>query len=117
MLVNTLSFRDHLDLTNRLEIALEYLKQGGFYGVVTDLANAYNTSRTGGQRTALPVFPTALPRTGRANFSASRLSTSTQPCLCDPQFEEPHYTVFGTCSSAKMEDRLSPSYIPLLGLL
>jgi len=32
-------------LTNRLEIALEYLKQGGFYGVVTDLANAYNTNR------------------------------------------------------------------------
>ncbi len=45
MLVNTLSFKDHLDLTNRLEIALEYLKQGGFYGVVTDLANAYNTNR------------------------------------------------------------------------
>jgi hypothetical protein len=45
MLVNTLSFKDHLDLTNRLEIALEYLKQGGFYGVVTDLANSYNTNR------------------------------------------------------------------------
>lgn len=45
MLVNTLSFKDHLDLTNRLEIALEYLKQDGFYGVVTDLANAYNTNR------------------------------------------------------------------------
>jgi hypothetical protein len=45
MLANTLSFKDHLDLTNRLEIALEYLKQGGFYGVVTDLANAYNTNR------------------------------------------------------------------------
>ena len=45
MLVNTLSFKDHLDLTNRLEIALEYLKQGGFYGVVTDLANEYNTNR------------------------------------------------------------------------
>ena len=45
MLVNTLSFKDDLDLTNRLEIALEYLKQGGFYGVVTDLANAYNTNR------------------------------------------------------------------------
>ncbi len=45
MLVNTLSFKDHLDLTNRLEIALEYMEQGGFYGVVTDLANAYNTNR------------------------------------------------------------------------
>jgi hypothetical protein len=45
MLVNTLSFKDDLDLTNRLEIALEYLRQGGFYGVVTDLANAYNTNR------------------------------------------------------------------------
>jgi hypothetical protein len=45
MLVNTLSFKDHLDLTNRLEIVLEYLRQGGFYGVVTDLANAYNTNR------------------------------------------------------------------------
>ena len=45
MLVKTLSFKDDLDLTNRLEIALEYLKQGGFYGVVTDLANAYNTNR------------------------------------------------------------------------
>jgi len=45
MLVNTLSFKDDLDLTDRLEIALEYLKQGGFYGVVTDLANAYNTNR------------------------------------------------------------------------
>ncbi len=45
MLANTLSFKDHLDLTNRLEIALGYLKQGGFYGVVTDLANAYNTNR------------------------------------------------------------------------
>jgi hypothetical protein len=45
MLVNTLSFKDDLDLTNRLEIALKYLKQGGFYGVVTDLANAYNTNR------------------------------------------------------------------------
>jgi len=45
MLVNMLSFKDHLDLTNRLEIALEYLRQGGFYGVVTDLANAYNTNR------------------------------------------------------------------------
>lgn len=45
MLVNTLSFKDHLDLTNRLEIALEYLKQGGFYGVVTDLANAFDTNR------------------------------------------------------------------------
>ena len=37
MLVKTLSFKDDLDLTDRLEIALEYLKQGGFYGVVTDL--------------------------------------------------------------------------------
>ena len=45
MLANTLSFKDDLDLTNRLEIALEYLRQGGFYGVVTDLANAYNTNR------------------------------------------------------------------------
>jgi hypothetical protein len=45
MFVNTLSFKDHLDLTNRLEIAVEYLKQGGFYGVVTDLANTYNTNR------------------------------------------------------------------------
>jgi|ETNmetMinimDraft_26_1059896.scaffolds.fasta_scaffold18956_2 hypothetical protein len=45
MLVNTLSFKDHLDLTDRLEIALEYLKQGGFYGVITDLANTYNTNR------------------------------------------------------------------------
>ena len=40
-----LSFKDHLDLADRLEIALEYLKQGGFYGVVTDLANAYSTNR------------------------------------------------------------------------
>ncbi len=45
MLANTLSFKDHLDLTDRLEIALEYLRQGRFYGVVTDLANAYNTNR------------------------------------------------------------------------
>ncbi len=45
MLANTLSFKDDLDLTNRLEIALEYLRQGRFYGVVTDLANAYNTNR------------------------------------------------------------------------
>lgn len=45
MLVNTLSFKDHLDLTDRLEIASEYLRQGGFYGVVTDLAHAYNTNR------------------------------------------------------------------------
>ena len=45
MLVETLSFKDHLDLTDRLEIALEYLKRGGFYGVVIDLANAYNTNR------------------------------------------------------------------------
>jgi hypothetical protein len=45
MLVKTLSFKDHLDLTDRLEIALEYLKRGGFYGVVIDLAKAYNTNR------------------------------------------------------------------------
>ncbi len=45
MLVNTLSFKDHLDLTNRLEIALEYSRQGRFYGVVTDLANTYHTNR------------------------------------------------------------------------
>jgi hypothetical protein len=45
MLVNTLSFKDDLDLTDRLEIALEYLKRGGFYGTVIDLANAYNTNR------------------------------------------------------------------------
>ena len=45
MLVNTLSFKDHLDLTDRLEIAVEYLKRGGFYGVVIDLAIAYNTNR------------------------------------------------------------------------
>jgi predicted DNA-binding protein YlxM (UPF0122 family) len=45
MLVKTLSFKDHLDLTDRLEIALEYLKRGGFYGVIIDLANAYNTNR------------------------------------------------------------------------
>jgi hypothetical protein len=45
MPVKTLSFKDHLDLTDRLEIALEYLKRGGFYGVVIDLANAYNTNR------------------------------------------------------------------------
>ena len=43
--VRSLSFRDHLDLTDRLEIALEYLERGGFYGVVIDLANAYNTNR------------------------------------------------------------------------
>lgn len=45
MLVKTLSFKNHLDLTDRLEIALEYLKRGGFYGAVIDLANAYNTNR------------------------------------------------------------------------
>jgi len=45
MAVKTLSFRDDLDLTDRLEIASEYLKQGGFYGVITDLADAYNTNR------------------------------------------------------------------------
>ncbi len=45
MIVKTLSFRDDLDLTDRLEIALKYLRQGGFYGVITDLANAYNTNR------------------------------------------------------------------------
>ena len=45
MLVKTLSFKDHLDLTDRLEIAVEYLKRGGFYGAVIDLANAYNTNR------------------------------------------------------------------------
>ena len=45
MLMNTLSFKDHLDLTNRLEIALEYSRQDRFYGVVTDLANAYHTNR------------------------------------------------------------------------
>lgn len=43
--VNALSFKDHLDLTDRLEIAVEYLKSGGFYGSVIDLANAYNTNR------------------------------------------------------------------------
>ena len=45
MIVKTLSFKDDLDLTDRLEIAVEYLKRGGFYGVVIDLANAYNTNR------------------------------------------------------------------------
>jgi hypothetical protein len=45
MLVKTLSFKDDLDLTDRLEIAVEYLKRGGFYGAVIDLANAYNTNR------------------------------------------------------------------------
>ena len=45
MLVKTLSFKDHLDLTDRLEIAVEYLKRGGFYGAVIDLAKAYNTNR------------------------------------------------------------------------
>jgi len=45
LLVKTLSLKDHLDLADRLEIALEYLQQGGFYGVITDLADAYNTNR------------------------------------------------------------------------
>ena len=45
MIVKTLSFKDDLDLINRLEIVLEYLRQGRFYGVVTDLANTYNTNR------------------------------------------------------------------------
>jgi hypothetical protein len=45
MIVKTLSFKDHLDLTDRLEIAVEYLRRGGFHGVVIDLANAYNTNR------------------------------------------------------------------------
>ncbi|MHA2313554.1 MAG: hypothetical protein ACXADF_18925 [Candidatus Thorarchaeota archaeon] len=45
LLVKTLSFKDHLDLADRLKIALEYLQQGGFYGVITDLADAYNTNR------------------------------------------------------------------------
>ncbi len=45
MLVNTLSFKDHLDLTNRLEMALECSRQGGVYVVVTDLANVFNTNR------------------------------------------------------------------------
>jgi transposase-like protein len=45
LIVKTLSFKDHLDLTDRLEIALEYLRRGGFYGAVIDLANAYNTNR------------------------------------------------------------------------
>ena len=45
MVVKTFPFKDHLSLTDRLEIALEYLKVGGFYGVVTDLADAYNTNR------------------------------------------------------------------------
>jgi hypothetical protein len=45
MVVKTLSFKDHLDLADRLEIALEYLRQGGFYGAITDLARTYNTNR------------------------------------------------------------------------
>ncbi len=45
MVVEAFSFKDHLRLTDRLEIALEYLRLGGFYGVVTDLADAYNTNR------------------------------------------------------------------------
>ncbi|MFC1713063.1 hypothetical protein ACFL6S_05315 [Candidatus Poribacteria bacterium] len=45
MIVKTLSFKDDLDLTDRLEIAVEYLKRGGFYGSVVDLANACNTNR------------------------------------------------------------------------
>ncbi|MHA2079505.1 MAG: hypothetical protein ACW99X_18095 [Candidatus Thorarchaeota archaeon] len=45
LLAKTLSFKDHLDLADRLEIAVEYLKRGGFYGAVIDLANAYNTNR------------------------------------------------------------------------
>ena len=45
MVVEAFSFKDHLNLTDRLEIVLEYLKRGGFYGVITDLANAHNTNR------------------------------------------------------------------------
>ena len=45
MVVKTCSFKDHLRLTDRLQIALEYLKRGGFYGVITDLADDYNTNR------------------------------------------------------------------------
>jgi hypothetical protein len=45
MIVKTFPFKDHLNLTDRLQIALEYLRLGGFYGVVTDLSNAYNTNR------------------------------------------------------------------------
>ncbi len=45
LLTKALSFKDHLDLADRLKIALEYLGQGGLYGVITDLANAYNTNR------------------------------------------------------------------------
>ena len=70
MAVRAFSFKDHLDITDRLEIALEYLKQGGFYGVVTDLANAYNTNRqrvydilgrTGEAFHPKPPGPTARP--------------------------------------------------------
>ena len=45
MVVEAFSFKDRLNLTDRLEIVLEYLKRGGFYGVITDLANAHNTNR------------------------------------------------------------------------
>lgn len=70
MAVRAFSFKDHLDITDRLEIALEYLQQGGFYGVVTDLANAYNTNRqrvydilgrTGEAFHPKPPGPTARP--------------------------------------------------------
>jgi hypothetical protein len=45
MVIEAFSFKDHLRLTDRLQIASEYLSRGGFYGVVTDLADAYNTNR------------------------------------------------------------------------
>ena len=45
MVVEIFPFKDHLNLTDRLEIASEYLRLGRFYGVITDLADAYNTNR------------------------------------------------------------------------
>ncbi len=64
-------FKDHLNLTDRLEIALEYLKLGGFYGVVTDLADDYNNNR---QR----IYE--KPSAGRG-FASIRLSASLRDIL------------------------------------
>ena len=45
IVIEAFSFKDHLRLIDRLQIASEYLKLDGCYGVITDLADAYNTNR------------------------------------------------------------------------
>ena len=79
MVVEAFSFKDHLRLTDTLEIALEYLELGGFYGIITDLEvlSAYRNlwEKVRALKKLIPVFLKVLSSVKKILYHPKRASS------------------------------------------